>query len=70
MSSLRTRPVKQTTGQENISIEWNLQELKELQRASPIYGPIMEYLEGKSPLKPLPKGKSVPIGGFHILDEM
>ena len=70
VSSLRTRPVKDTTRQENISIEWNLQELKELQRASPIYGPIMEYLEGKSPLKPLPKGKSMPIGGFHILDDI
>ena len=68
VASLRTKPVNQTEEQEDMHIDWNLQELKELQRSSPIYGPIMEFLEGKTTLTPLPNGNFLPIGSFHIID--
>ena len=40
VTSIRTKPTNQDKEEEHISMDWNLQELKELQRASPIFGPI------------------------------
>ena len=68
VASIRTKAIQKEEEVEEITMDWNLTELKQLQRASPTYGPIMKYLEGSSTLTPIPKGNSLPIGSFHLLD--